>query len=359
MSRGAREPRMSRHRAGSATGPDRTTTSPDARASPRPVPGRRGLRRARRRAGLLGALRRGRADRACCCRRGRSSTRAAGRRRSPTWPATAGCSRSTGGGMAARTGRSAPSAYATDEFAADAIAVLDATDTERAVLVALSCGALWAPRSRPTHPERVPGSSSSAPRCRSRPQHPERADVPFDDALTPTRAGRSTTATTGAADYRGFLEFFFAQVFSEPHSTKQIEDCLGWALDTVARDAARRDARHRLRRTEPLARALCATRRLPGARYPRRPTIWSGRTRSGRGAGASDRRSAGHARGSGHGPHARDPVQVNLLLREFVAPAGAATSAGGRARRARGEAGAVCLVADRARTRPARCRDRR
>ena len=33
-------------------------------------------------------------------------------------------------------------------------------------------------------------------------------------------------------DYRGFLEFFFAQMFNEPHSTKQIEDCVRWALET-------------------------------------------------------------------------------------------------------------------------------
>ena len=35
-----------------------------------------------------------------------------------------------------------------------------------------------------------------------------------------------------AADYDGFLEFFFAQCFTEPHSTKQIEDCIGWAHET-------------------------------------------------------------------------------------------------------------------------------
>lgn len=28
-------------------------------------------------------------------------------------------------------------------------------------------------------------------------------------------------------DYDDFLRFFFAEVFSEPHSTKQIEDCVG------------------------------------------------------------------------------------------------------------------------------------
>src|SRR5207237_7242987 len=33
-------------------------------------------------------------------------------------------------------------------------------------------------------------------------------------------------------DHTSFLEFFFSQAFSEPHSTKQIEDAVGWGLDT-------------------------------------------------------------------------------------------------------------------------------
>ncbi len=33
-------------------------------------------------------------------------------------------------------------------------------------------------------------------------------------------------------DYPDFLTFFFGQVFTEPHSTKQIEDCIAWGLDT-------------------------------------------------------------------------------------------------------------------------------
>ena len=35
-------------------------------------------------------------------------------------------------------------------------------------------------------------------------------------------------------DYRGFVEFFFSRVFTEPHSTKPIEDCVGWGLETTA-----------------------------------------------------------------------------------------------------------------------------
>ena len=36
-------------------------------------------------------------------------------------------------------------------------------------------------------------------------------------------------------DYQGFLEFFFSQMFNEPHSTKPIEDCVGWGLETSPR----------------------------------------------------------------------------------------------------------------------------
>src|SRR5436190_524742 len=35
-------------------------------------------------------------------------------------------------------------------------------------------------------------------------------------------------------DYEGFLEFFLGQIFTEPHSTKQLEDGIGWALETDA-----------------------------------------------------------------------------------------------------------------------------
>ena len=34
-------------------------------------------------------------------------------------------------------------------------------------------------------------------------------------------------------DYPGFLDFFFGRCFTEPHSTKQIEDGIGWALETT------------------------------------------------------------------------------------------------------------------------------
>ncbi|HEX4624865.1 MAG TPA: hypothetical protein VH231_10435 [Solirubrobacteraceae bacterium] len=46
-------------------------------------------------------------------------------------------------------------------------------------------------------------------------------------------------------DYRGFLAFFFAQVFPEPHSTKQHEDCVTWGLARAVADGIASTPRYR------------------------------------------------------------------------------------------------------------------
>ena len=128
-------------------------------------------------------------------------------------------------------------AYDEREFAADALAVMDATQTERAVLVCFSLGAQRALLLAAEHPGARRGRRLHRPGLRRRRRAAARADA-------------STTSTTeldtdeGWAkynrhywlrDYRDFLEFFFAQMFTEPHSTKPIEDAVGWGLETTPR----------------------------------------------------------------------------------------------------------------------------
>src|SRR5688572_24802522 len=50
-------------------------------------------------------------------------------------------------------------AYAIREFAADTLAVMDATSTERAVVVGVSCAALWGVVLAAEHPKRVAGAA--------------------------------------------------------------------------------------------------------------------------------------------------------------------------------------------------------
>ena len=168
------------------------------------------------------------------------------------------------------------------------------------------------------------------------------------------RAGRSTTSTTGCEDYRDFLEFFFSQVFTEPHSTKQIEDCVGWGLETTGETLALTYEGRVLNDRDEFAalcrRITCPVLVIHGSDDAVRPVQ----------AGEALAEETGGAfvalEGSGHCPHARDPVRVNLLLRDFVAPRPAPRDLDARAP-AR-EACAVRLVADRAGPRAPRHRHR-
>ena len=123
------------------------------------------------------------------------------------------------------------SGYTQNDFTADALAVMDATGTERATLVSLSKGAQWALMLAGDHPERVESAVFICPFVPL--GESPRKVYPGATSSTPTRAGRSTTVTTGSGTTAGFLEFFFSQMFTEPHSTKPIEDCVGWGLETT------------------------------------------------------------------------------------------------------------------------------
>ena len=120
--------------------------------------------------------------RCCCCRPGRSSTRGTGRCRSRTSRGTAASSPSTGAATAARTGPPESEAYDEREFAADALAVMDATETERSDprrrLAAVRTGARSSP---PSTPERVDGLVFIGPAVALVPGHPERQVYAFDE----------------------------------------------------------------------------------------------------------------------------------------------------------------------------------
>jgi pimeloyl-ACP methyl ester carboxylesterase len=206
-------------------------------------------------------------------------------------------------------------AYATTEFAADALAVLDAAEVESAALVCLSCGALWATLVAADHPARTDGVVYICPAVALAPGHPERA-VSFEDALDTDEGWAKYNRHYWKRDFVGFLEFFFGKCFNEPHSTKQIEDCIGWALETTPQTLADAGYGIAIARKEKFRdtckRVRCPTLVIHGDSDQVRPHA--------QGA-ALARQTAGELvtlRGSGHMPLARDPVKINLLIREFV-----------------------------------------
>jgi pimeloyl-ACP methyl ester carboxylesterase/predicted glycosyltransferase len=214
----------------------------------------------------------------------------------------------------------APAAYRERAYTADAVAVLDAAGLRSACVLGLSRGGLRALLLAARHPERVDGA------CVIGATLPYHAAGPRDEAAAAFDTERGADAGWARynrhslrRDYPGFLAFFFAQVFPEPHSTKQHEDCVTWGLDTTAetliatvhgmdaggpRDAEELDA-------------LCRSIRCP--------VLAIHGTHDGINAVEGAERIAAltggelvRMDGSGHAPTARDPVRVNLLLRDFV-----------------------------------------
>ncbi len=213
-----------------------------------------------------------------------------------------------------------PEAYADAEFAADALAVMDASDTDRAVLISLSAGSRWALILAAEHPERVAAAVFIAPAAPLAPGNPERTEAArrFLEVRDRHQCWAKFNAGYWRQDYRGFLEFFFSKAFPEPHSTKPIEDCVGWGLDTdpealVATALAPGLGRERTRQLA--SRVVCPVLVIHGDRDEISP-IDRGR--------ALAQATGGRLltmEGSGHCPHVRDPVAVNLALRDFSLPA--------------------------------------
>ncbi len=208
-------------------------------------------------------------------------------------------------------------AYAESEFAADAVAVMDATRTERAVLVSVSLGSQRALIVAAEHPERVLGAVFISPSLPIAPGHADRVVHAFDEPLDTDEGWAKYNAHYWRRDYEGFLEFFFSQCLTEPHSTKQTEDAVGWGLETDAETlllTAEAPGLDEAQVRELARRVRCPVLVIHGAEDAISPH------RRGEELARATAGELATLDGAGHFPHARDPVKVNLLLREFVAP---------------------------------------
>ncbi|MDC7120206.1 alpha/beta fold hydrolase [Cellulomonas fimi] len=211
-------------------------------------------------------------------------------------------------------------AYTDAEYAADLLAVLDATSTSAPVLVTLSCGAAWAVHHAARHPSRVSGIVAIAPSCGLDVATPGRDEVPWDRPLDTTHGwAKYNKHYWLGGGYDDFVDFFFRRMFPEPHSTKQIEDCVGWAHEITPQVLADTTA-GRLgcdgavcESIVPLTQAVtCPVLVVHGSDDRIRPLAFGERLAE------LTRGSLVVLDGAGHGPPARDPVKTNHLIRSFV-----------------------------------------
>ena len=210
-----------------------------------------------------------------------------------------------------------PAAYAESEQAADVLAVMDASGTEAAVLVTLSMGAQRTLLFADAHPERVLGLVFIAPAVHLVPGNVERDayEARFMEELDTDEGWAKLNAHYWRREYRGFLQHFFENAFTEPHSTKQIEDAVGWGLETDPETLIATAVGPELdKRTtlEIVARVTCPVLVIHGTDDAIRPVA------AGRALAAASGGELMEMPGAGHCAQARKPVAVNLAIREFV-----------------------------------------
>jgi pimeloyl-ACP methyl ester carboxylesterase len=210
-----------------------------------------------------------------------------------------------------------PSAYDDDRFVDDALAVLDANGVASAVVVGLSMGAHWTLLLAANHPQRVDGAVFIGP---SLPMNAQagtpRVGAEFFEERESYEGWDQYNAVAWRRDYGRFVDFFFSRCFTEPHSTKQMEDCVAWAHETDAQTLVWTDMARGID-DRPTIDALATRVRCPvlvihGTEDDLVPLRY----------GAQLAELLGGQllaiEGGGHIPLARDPVTVNLALRDFV-----------------------------------------
>jgi pimeloyl-ACP methyl ester carboxylesterase/predicted glycosyltransferase len=214
-----------------------------------------------------------------------------------------------------------PRRYGPDQFARDCLAVMDASGTERALVVSLSRGAQFSLELVHLAPERVAGAVFVGPLFPYTPSHwsvllnPLSRSRLFQHPLFYRWWGQMNPAHW-RADYPEFAEWFISRCFSERHSTKSVEDGVGWALETDAETmiaTAEAEDHHGRRTLSGLARNLsCPVLVIHGGRDRIVPP------RDGRALARLSNGELEVVTEGGHFLHARKPVQVNLALREFA-----------------------------------------
>jgi pimeloyl-ACP methyl ester carboxylesterase/predicted glycosyltransferase len=210
-------------------------------------------------------------------------------------------------------------AYTLDNYLADALAVMDTLDAGQAILVGLSLGGLLASVLAAHHPERVRAAILAGTVSTVGPEHHARlAASHFLAARDRYEGWDKFNRDYWLKNYPDFAEFFIRNICSEPHSTKQIEDGIGWAAETsgptLIKTVEARGVLPGFDVSEEMYRKIrCPVLFIHGDNDQIQP---------------HERAEAAHAEvngsefvtisGGGHNPLGRYPAKANTLISDFI-----------------------------------------
>lgn len=211
-----------------------------------------------------------------------------------------------------------PEAYGQGQYVADALAILDATNTKSAIVFGYSqsgptCAILAA-----YHSDRVKAVVTVGTHTPLVQRFEHNSEDVYNSAVKESPKGwEKYNRNYWQSNLEDFAAFFSEQVFVEPHSTKQREDVCLWSEGTTgeilaASMAAPYAGQYALDK-EAYQRVTSPMLVVHGRLDPIAPLAASEKVAELTGCELHIFDQAGHA------PHARYPVKFNLLMRDFLA----------------------------------------
>lgn len=210
-----------------------------------------------------------------------------------------------------------PEDYRVEHSVADALAVLDATATGQAVLVGMSLGGGLASMVAALHPERVRAAVLLGTTATIGPAYPYMSPQHFQEKRASFEGWDKYNREYWLRDYPDFARFFLGNVFSDPHSTKQLEDGLEWAAqttgETLVDTVAARAIPPSFDVSEQMYRRIgCPLLLIHGTDDRIQPLARARKVAEVTGAELVE------IEGGGHAPQARFPARVNALIVDFL-----------------------------------------
>ena len=211
-----------------------------------------------------------------------------------------------------------PQQYRYKDYVNDALAIMDETETEKAIVFGLSLSTEITAALAAFYPERVEAQIMVGTNSPLGVEYEYKMYGLFDVAGLKNHEGwEKWNREYWRKNYPDFTDFFSRQVFIEPHSTKQIEDQIRWSRETneevLIATMESNDPDDLVLDENAYRQIKCPTLIIHGDKDSV-AAIENSRT-------VAELTSAEMIAipGAGHAPNGRIPAKVNILIRDFLA----------------------------------------
>lgn len=125
-----------------------------------------------------------------------------------------------------------PQAHRLRDNVEDALAIMDASNTDKGIIFGLSYSTVVTAALAACYPERVEAQIMVGANSPLAERYEYKNYGHYESDLDSYEGWGKYNRNYWRLNYPDFVDFFARHIFTEPHSTKQIEDCIRWSLET-------------------------------------------------------------------------------------------------------------------------------